>query len=318
MSDLKNKYRPKVLAEMYGQKAVVGVLGDFFKRRTLPHSLLFSGPAGVGKTTLARIVATEYFEMDSSRVMEVDAATYSKVEDMRGLLKPLGYKNVDGLPKIVILDECHALSKQAWQVLLKTLEEPPEHVYFSLCTTELSKVPKTIQTRCAAFPLKEVSTGDMVDLLTEVAEEEEFQITSKALAVVAREAAGSPRQALVYLSMCHDCEEADEVRELIENMEAGKSIIDVCRVLVKASDRDPFETWDECVKVIKVSDVASYESARIIMCQYFSKVILGEKSAGRKTRWYLKVIDAFSINAPYAQSDGAAPFLNSLGILLMD
>ena len=141
------KWRPQKLNDVISHAFVVSSLKALLKEKECPHSFLFTGPSGVGKTTLARIVAS-YLE---AAVLEIDAATNTGIDAMRAVQDMARYKAIDNEKRVVIIDECHALSKQTWQSLLKIVEEPPAHLYWAFCTTEPDKVPATIKTRCVQY-----------------------------------------------------------------------------------------------------------------------------------------------------------------------
>src|ERR1700693_1721293 len=169
------KYRPQFLDAVLGQDAVVSSLKSLFPNK-VPHAFLFTGSSGCGKTTLSRIL-TNMLGVGKHDILEVDAAVYTGVDDMRHLLDGLQYKGMEGNgKKAIILDEAHMLSKSAWNSILKELEEPPPHVYWFICTTEVNKVPMTIQTRCHPYTLKDVGYNDLCDLIEYVAGEEHITL----------------------------------------------------------------------------------------------------------------------------------------------
>lgn len=322
MKDLPIKYRPTLLKEVYGQEPVKDVLSTYFADENLPHALLFTGPSGVGKTTFAKVIANEYFGLPDQYLIEIDAATFSKAEDMRKLLAPLGFKDVNGFEKILVIDECHSLSNTAWQVLLKTLEEPPAHVYFILCTTEERKVPKTIKTRCTPFQLKEVSISDLIDLLVFVDEEEDFNLGSESIAAIAREAAGSPRSAIVYLSMCKGCEDKNDVYRTLENSEQGLiNAIDLCRLIIKPnklvmSEQSDRGAYFKAVTLAGKLEITNFEGVRIQVVNYVSKALVSECSKkGNNAEWFIHILEAFKES--YVSSDKIAPLLLSLSYIYL-
>ncbi|MDY3562710.1 DNA polymerase III subunit gamma/tau [Gemmata sp. JC673] len=209
------RYRPQQFSELIGQEHVAGALVNALKSGRVAHAYLFTGARGVGKTSAARILAkalnclktdkatpTPCDECDSCRavmtgddvdVLEIDGASNNKVEEVRDLRQNVGFRPARGRYKIYIIDEVHMLSTSAFNALLKTLEEPPEHVKFILATTEVQKIPITILSRCQRFDFAHVGPGKIFEQLKRIVEREGHQADDDALRLVARRAAGSMR-----------------------------------------------------------------------------------------------------------------------------
>lgn len=301
------KYRPVTLKEVLGQQEAVKSLAAMLKDKTRPHSFLFMGPSGTGKTTLARILASE-FRCESSNIIEVDAASNTGIDAMRAITETLRYVGFGETPnKMIIIDECHALSKAAWQSLLKSVEEPPAHVYFAFCTTDPGKVPDTIKTRCHSYNLKELKYDDLMDLLEEVVETEDLSCTKKVLQLIARSCNGSPRQALVMLSMVNSCESEEEAATLLEAPLESKEIIDLCRLLMTDRATVP---WSEVTRVLSVIPETSPESIRIVMVNYYAACLMRAKG-DKEVPKFLDLLDAFS--TPCNPTDKLAPILRAIG-----
>ena len=216
---LARKWRPKTFGQLVGQDHVVKALSNALTQQRLHHAYLFTGTRGVGKTTIARILAKALncetgitatpcgtcgacTEIDQGRfvdLLEVDAATNTKVEEMRELLDQAQYMPVSGRFKVYIIDEVHMLSRSAFNSMLKTLEEPPEHVKFILATTDPQKVPVTVLSRCLQFNLKQMATDAIVGHLAHVLQQENIEFETSALDALARAARGSMRDSLSLL-----------------------------------------------------------------------------------------------------------------------
>ena len=216
---LARKWRPKTFAELVGQDHVVKALSNALEQQRLHHAYLFTGTRGVGKTTIARILAKSLNcetgiavtpcgqcsacrEIDSGRfvdLLELDAASNTGIDNMREVLDNAQYSPTSGRFKVYIIDEVHMLSKAAFNSMLKTLEEPPEHVKFILATTDPQKIPVTVLSRCLQFNLKQMSPLLITNHLQRILGKEEIGFEMPALHLVARAAQGSMRDALSLL-----------------------------------------------------------------------------------------------------------------------
>jgi DNA polymerase-3 subunit gamma/tau len=221
---LARKYRPQTFAELIGQDAMVQTLGNAIKRDRLAHAFLMTGVRGVGKTSTARLIAkalncigadgqggptidpcgtcepcVAIAEGRHIDVIEMDAASHTGVEDVREIIEAVRYSAVSARYKIYIIDEVHMLSKNAFNALLKTLEEPPGHVKFLFATTEVNKVPITVLSRCQRFDLKRIPTEMLSVHFAEIAAKEAVAAEVEALTLIAQAAEGSVRDGLSIL-----------------------------------------------------------------------------------------------------------------------
>ena len=216
---LARKWRPRIFSELVGQEHVVKALTNALGERRLHHAYLFTGTRGVGKTTLARIIAKALncetgvsaepcgrcgacVEIDAGRfvdLVELDAASHTQVDNMRELLEGALYAPTSGRYKVYIIDEVHMLSRNAFNAMLKTLEEPPEHVKFILATTDPQKIPVTVLSRCLQFNLKQIPQPQIRAQLQKILEAEGVAFEPPALALLARAAQGSMRDSLSLL-----------------------------------------------------------------------------------------------------------------------
>ena len=221
---LARKYRPASFADLIGQDALIRTLSNAISSGRLAHAFMLTGVRGVGKTTTARILAralncvgpdgkggptaepcgvcehcTAIAEDRHVDVIEMDAASRTGIDDIRELIEGVRYRPVTARTKVYIIDEVHMLSRQAFNGLLKTLEEPPEHVVFIFATTEIRKVPVTVLSRCQRFDLRRVDQERLAEHFAGLAEKEGVQIAPAALAMIARAADGSVRDGLSLL-----------------------------------------------------------------------------------------------------------------------
>src|SRR5689334_13715312 len=216
---LARKWRPQTFDDLVGQEHVSRTLANAIATNRVAHAFLFTGVRGVGKTTSARIMAKalncekgptatpclvcspckEIAAGADVDVQEIDGASYNGVDEVRRLQESLPYRPARDRHKIIIVDEVHMLSQNAWNAFLKTLEEPPPHVKFIFATTEVHKVPITILSRVQRFDFKLIATQVIAARLRYVLEQEKIQADDGAISIVAREAAGSMRDAMSLL-----------------------------------------------------------------------------------------------------------------------
>jgi DNA polymerase-3 subunit gamma/tau len=272
---LARKYRPRVFAELIGQDAMVRTLRNAFASGRIAQAYMLTGVRGVGKTTTARLIAralnyegpngegatldiTEegahcraILESRHLDVVEMDAASHTGIDDVRDLIDSAHYKPNSARYKVYIIDEVHMLSKQAFNGLLKTLEEPPEHVKFIFATTEARKVPVTVLSRCQRFDLKRIEIEALIQHLARIVKEEGAEADPAALALIARAAEGSVRDALSILDRAIAFGEgkiaAGTLRDLLGLADRAR-IFDLLETVLKGDAGGALTTLDQLNK----------------------------------------------------------------------
>jgi len=228
---LARKYRPQTFEDVVKQDHVTQTLTNAISSGRVAHAILFSGPRGTGKTTIARILAKalncekgptstpcnicqsckEITSGGSVDVFEIDGASNNGVDHIRDLRENVKYMPAHSKYKIYIIDEVHMLSTAAFNALLKTLEEPPPHILFLFATTEPHKIPITILSRCQRHDLRRISIGDVSEHMAKLCSKEKINISAESLDIIARESGGSMRDALSLLDQVMVCSSESEI-----------------------------------------------------------------------------------------------------------
>ena len=284
---LARKWRPKSFSTLVGQEHVVRALTHALSEQRLHHAYLFTGTRGVGKTTIARILAKSLncengvsanpcgtcsacTEIDSGRfvdLLEVDAATNTRVDEMRQLLENAVYAPTRGRYKVYVIDEVHMLSNSAFNAMLKTLEEPPEHVKFILATTDPQKIPVTVLSRCLQFNLKQMPPPAICGHLTRILEAESVPFEPPALNLLARSAAGSMRDALSLLdqAIAHGSGKVEEgqVRDMLGTVDLDY-LFDLLEALLEGDAAKMLAVADDMAGRSLSFDAALQELANLL------------------------------------------------------
>jgi len=290
------KYRPKELHEVIGQPQVKNI-PDLLEQGM--HSFLFFGNSGTGKTTLSRILGRMLSITD---VMEIDAATYTGVDEMRELAENLRYKSLRGNgKKLLILDECHMLSKSSWNSLLKLLEEPPAHAYVALCTTEIGKVPSTIQTRCAKYKLNDLTNEELKLIIDSVSASEGILLADEIKNTIIEFSSGSARQVLVLLAQCRDVETVEDFIAIYKQSEGTLDAIDLCKALIKG------KSIEVIASILRDLKGKNLYSVKMDISNYLTGCILRANDA-REAIKFLALLECF--DRPIEQNDFPALVLS--------
>ena len=253
------KYRPKKISDVIGQDFAVKTIENAFESDNIAHAFIFTGIRGVGKTTIARIMAMglncssydkpvanpcnecinckEILEDRFEEVLELDAASHTGVEDVREIISYIKYRPTKGRYKVFIIDEVHMLSNSAFNALLKTVEEPPKYVKFIFCTTELNKIPITILSRCQKFELNRVSRERIIHNLKKIINLENLKVSDEALYSIAKFSEGSIRDSITILE-----------QSLLSSDNDSISIEDIDRTIGYAGNKLLLEIYLEVLK----------------------------------------------------------------------
>ena len=298
---LYRKYCPQTFYDLIGQENIVKALSNAINLSKISHAYLLCGPRGTGKTSSARILAkslnclegptlkpcgkcpscVDIMNSNPIDVIEIDAASNRKVEDARNILEKIQFVPVHGKFKIYIIDEVHMLTSEAFNTLLKTLEEPPENVIFILATTEPHKVLETIISRCQRFDFRRITTDDIVSRLRFISDEEKINISDDALYTIARSSAGGMRDSLALLDQISvvDVDKEitpDDINEMLGRL-SFDTLLELSNCILNA------DTQNAILLLEKIYNKGN-EPFQIIsnLIQYFRNLLIVKNCSDRK------------------------------------
>lgn len=268
--ELYNKYRPKDFATLLGNDEIVEILEMQYKntREMRNHSYFIEGPTGTGKTTIARIMA-DIFECE---LVEMNSSEDNGVDFARKFVQDIQYRGF-GKDKMYVLDECHRLTTDAQNILLKVLEEPPNHAYIVLCSTDPQKVMKTVINRTLRLKTSKPSNQELFELLEDICDIEKFDVSTEVLEAIVKQSETTPREAISMLSSISAVPTFQQL-EYIHGTQGGEhEVIELSRALLQTPK------WATVAKILSGIE-ANPDSVRMAVLGYMSKVLLsGQRNA---------------------------------------
>lgn len=282
---LYKKYRPSKLNKVYGNEEVISSLSELVNKKEVPQAVLFTGPTGCGKTTLARILAKEVNATKS--LIEMDSAQFTGIDVIRDIRKKSRFMPIGGGAKAFIMDEVHQISSAAQEGFLKELEDTPKNVYYFLCTTNPEKLKPTLKGRCIHYQLELLSNEDMKALLEYIVKKEKEELNKKVYKAIVSNAKGHPRNALNILEQVLSVSEKKRLK-IAENyeIEESESIL-LCRSLLKQ------EGYDAAQAILKGLQKQNPETVRRHVLSYCQSVLLGNDWKGSHMRAAM-ILEEFS------------------------
>ncbi len=326
------KWRPHTFDDVIGQAHVTRTLRNSIDSGRIRHAYLFSGPRGTGKTTTARLLA-DALGCRNMDLIEIDAASHTGVDDVRDLRDKIAFMPTEGRYKVYIIDEVHRFSGSAFDALLKTLEEPPEHAIFVLATTEIDKVPDTIKSRCLQFEFRRVPMTTVANRLQFIAEAEGLNIERSALELIARQGTGSVRDSISLLDqIVADPEEhiTLAITQRILGTANSSAVFDLAAAIFDGdvvrgmqlinqavdSGSDPRQLGQQLVEHLRYVLLAHTSTAELIEASDEARAIYSQQASLIDKRGLLKIIRVFN-DAVNDQRSGWHPQL-ALELALVD
>lgn len=263
------KYRPSALNEIVGNNEIVSALKGMFKKKDVPHAILFHGPTGCGKTTLARIIAKE-LGCTENNIVEIDTAQFRGIDTARELRKNIQFTPLGGGIRVYILDEIHKATGDSQNALLKILEDTPPYIYFILCTTDPQSLLPTIKGRCSQFQTQLLSDLDMNQLLIHVAFQENEEVNQEILEQIVQDSQGHPRNALQILEQVLSTPPKRRMAIAQQAAVEQSESIALCRALIKR------ESWGKVKEILQGLKQQDPEGIRRVVLGYATSVLLNK------------------------------------------
>lgn len=298
---LYKKHRPQQLSQIIGNEETISALQNIIEDPDRPHSYLLSGPTGCGKTTIARILASE-IGIQGGDFVELDTADFRGIDTVRKIRETAILHPLEGDARLFLLDECHKMTNDAQNALLKILEDTPDHVYFVLCTTDPDKLLKTVRGRCSIFELRPLNDKQMLTLLRRVVKEEEESLTKQVYEQIIEDTQGLPRNALQVLDTVLRTEEDQRMEAAKKGAQTQNESIELCRLLIDGAG------WKRVSAVVKGLRNEDPESVRRHVLGYASSVALNGKDPARMGL----ILESFS--EPYYNTNFSGLVLSCLSV----
>lgn len=266
--ELYRKYRPSKLDEIVGNETTIKSLKKEIENGS--HTFLFTGPAGCGKTTLARIMAKEVGASELS-IHEINSSENRGIDTARDIMQQMRYSPIDGGKNVYILDECHQWLNPVQNAFLKALEDTPKNTYFFLCTTDPQKLITPLKTRCSMIAVKPLTNEEMTYLLKRTARSEKIKISPDVCEKICELSFGSARQGLKFLNKVLFLDDEEEQLELLNsiNLDDNSETIELCRVLL-----DKTVNWNKLAKILSSLNLSEPEKIRQAVMGYMNACLL--------------------------------------------
>lgn len=285
MKELYKKHRPRNLEEIVGQEVAVRSLKSSAEKDNIPHTILFTGPTGCGKTTLARIVRRM---LKCSKYDFIEAAP-RKIEDVRSIRTRINQAPLRGNCRVWLIDECHKLTSDAQDEFLKMLEDTPDHVYFLFTTTDPGKLKATVKNRCTEITVKPLEDGKLAGLLVDICGREKRKIPDEVIDKIVDNSNGSARKALVFLNGIINLKSKSDMLNAIVTATAEVQAFSIVRALLYNSKTN----WKEMARILKETEGEEPEQIRwLVLACAKTEMLKGGKLTGRA----FIIIDAFCDN----------------------
>lgn len=268
-------YRPSTWDEIIGNEETVTSLQNMLKKGNAPHTYLFVGGSGCGKTTIARILATD-LGCNGNDYREINAADFRGIDSVREIIQSSKYKPLEGKCKVYMIDECHKLTADAQNAMLKVLEDTPDHVYFILATTDPQKLLATVKSRAVQYTMNPLSDREMLRLLKITIKKEEEEVDKQVIEQIIQDSMGHPRAAMNILEKVLNTEPEDRLEAAKALAEQTNESIELCRALLSNTG------WRKCSTILQGLKGQEPEGIRRVILGYAQSVLLksdNEKAA---------------------------------------
>lgn len=272
---LYQKHRPRRLRQVVGNEDTIQSISKILAGTEIPHAFLFTGQSGCGKTTISRIIAKQ-LGATGSDYKEIDSADFRGIDMVRDLRRKAAYKPIEGTARVWLVDEVHKMTNDAQNAFLKLLEDPPNHAYFLLATTDPQKLLPTIKSRCLTYEMKPLNFKQSISLLQKTLKKEQRDIETDILDIIAETAEGKPRKMLQLLEQVLSTDDVSQQKTLAKaGMECDTQVIELARVLLKSNN------WKEVAKLLKELKNEDPEGIRRMVLGYCASIVLNGKLDGR-------------------------------------